>query len=94
VHAPLAQVGALQLPLLLQLKAQSEPVSHVAFGHCEPPPTQLNTQVELASHLTARPAQLPELLHSKTQVMPSLQVALPAQVLPPSLQLKSHSAPG
>ena len=94
MQAPLAHVGALQLPLLLQSKVQSEPVLQSALGQIEPPPTQLNTQVELASQVTLSAEQLPELLHSKLQVMPSLQVAVPPQVLPPSLHVKSHSAPG
>lgn len=93
VQAPLAQVGALQLPPL-QSNVQAEPASHVALGQTEPPLVHEKLQVEPAWQVTNRPAQLPDVLHSKSQLLPAPHVAFPLQMLPPPLQLKSQSAPG
>ena len=93
MQAPAAHVGLLQFPPA-QLKTQLAPSLQSAFGQTEPPPVQVKLQVAPSSQLTSRATQLPELLQSKSQVMPSLQVALPPHCEPPPSHLKSHSAPG
>jgi hypothetical protein len=47
VHAPLAHVGALQLPPA-QSNVQVEPASQVAFGQTEPPLVHEKSQTEPA----------------------------------------------
>jgi hypothetical protein len=93
VQASAAHVGLLQFPPA-QLKTQSAPSLQSALGHTEPPPVQVKLQTAPSSQVTARLRQLPELLQSKSQVMPSLQVAVPLHCEPPPSHLKSHSAPG
>jgi hypothetical protein len=67
VQAPLAHIGALQLPSR-QSNWQVEPSSQVAFGQTEPPLVHEKSQVEPAWHVTSRPAQLPDELQLKLQV--------------------------
>jgi hypothetical protein len=93
VQAPSAQDGSLQLPPA-QLNTHVAPASHVALGQTEPPLTHVKLQLEPSWHVTARPAQLPESLQEKSQVLPAPHVATPLQMLPPPSHSKSQSAPG
>ena len=75
MQTPLAQVGALQVPLLPQSNLQVEPALQSALGQIEPPDVHVKLHVAPASQVTCKALQLPALLHLKSQVLPAPHVA-------------------